>query len=347
MAALRIGIAGGSGYGGGELIRLLLGHPRTEVAFVTSRRNAGRPVHAVHEHLLGSTDLVFTDRPVAEQAREVDGVFFAMPHGEGAKLMPAVLDAAPDARIIDLSGDFRLDSVAAWEAAYGRDHPAPELGGTFTYGLPEIGRDRIAISRRIANPGCFATASILALLPLAEAGLLSGRVALTGVTGSSGSGADPKEATHHPVRAEDFRSYRALRHQHVPEIEAALSAAGASGPTLAMVPHSAPFVRGIFMTATVFPSQPVTGEALATLYGERYAPEPFVRIRKETPRVQVVKGTNYCDISVAASGDGGALVAMSAIDNLVKGMAGQAVQNLNLMFGFAETMGLEHPGMLP
>ncbi|MCU0727219.1 MAG: N-acetyl-gamma-glutamyl-phosphate reductase [Planctomycetes bacterium] len=347
MDRIRAAIVGGSGYGGGELLRLLAAHPFVEVVEVTAQRAAGKPVHAIHENLLGTSDLVFTDRAPPALAREVDVLFFALPHGEAAGRMREVFDAAPPVRVIDLSGDFRLRDPEAWAAAYGKPHPAPDLLASFVYGCPEAAREEVRAARRVANPGCFATGAILALLPLARSGRLEGRVAVNGVTGSSGSGTDPKPGTHHPERAADFRAYRPLVHQHVPEIEAALRAAGARGLSLAMVPHSGPFVRGIFTTAYFFPASPLSSPEVAALYRATCEGEPFLRLRSETPRVGVVCGTNYGDLSFAVSADGRTVVCLSAIDNLVKGMAGQAIQNLNLMFGLEETAGLRAPGMHP
>jgi N-acetyl-gamma-glutamyl-phosphate reductase common form len=349
MAALRAGIVGGSGFGGGELLRILSRHPEVRVTAVTSRRHAGRPVADVHLNLLGHVDLMFADLEADDLAKEVDVLFFALPHGEAAKRMTRVLDAAPELRIVDLSGDFRLNDVEEWERAYGREHPAGDLSGEFVYGLTEAFRDQIRQSRRVANPGCFATGAILALLPLAEEGLLDGNVAISGITGSSGSGAEPKMTTHHPERTEDFRAYRPLTHQHEPEIRLALerAGAGAGGFSPAMVPHSAPFVRGIFTTASIFPTRPLSREMIRGLYEARYGPEPFVRLREDTPRVTVVRGTNHCDVAVTADDEGKRLVVLSAIDNLVKGMAGQAVQNMNLLFDLAESAGLLDPGTHP
>jgi N-acetyl-gamma-glutamyl-phosphate reductase len=342
---IRVGIIGGSGYGGGELLRLLAGHGKAEVFAVTSRSSAGCPVADAHPSLLGTTKLSFTDREAAEVATEVDCLFFALPHGETATRMAAVFDSAPDVRVVDLSGDFRLKDAAAWESAYEREHPCPDLVPEFVYGLCEANRKQIATATRVANPGCFATGAALALLPLAEAGRLAGSVVVNGVTGSSGSGAAPKAGTHHPERASDFRAYRPLAHQHEPEITMALADAGAAGFRLAMVPHSAPLVRGIFTTAYVFPDSPLSAERLREIYVSRYGPERFIRLRDDSPRLAVVAGTNWCDIGVASRDD--AVVVLSAIDNLVKGMAGQAVQNMNLMFGLPEDEGLRFPGMHP
>lgn len=344
-ARVPVGIVGASGYGGGETARWLLRHPRFRLAAATARRAAGRRLADVHEFLEGATDLVVGDEDAASLARGVEALVFALPHGEAAKVMPAVLDANPSIRVVDLSGDFRLDDAAAWERAYGMPHPAPRLLGRFVYGFTEAHRADIAAARCVANPGCFATAVAAALFPLAARGLLRGESVVFAATGSSGSGAEPSATTHHPERAADFRAYKVLDHQHVPEIERLLRESGAADPRVSMVPHSGPFVRGIFASATALLDPPVEAGALEGLLREVYAGEPFVRIRRGTPRVAVVAGTNFVDLSVHAAG--GRAVVLAAIDNLGKGMASQAVQNLNCMFGFPETDGLLDFGTRP
>jgi N-acetyl-gamma-glutamyl-phosphate reductase len=336
---------GASGYGGAETARLLLRHPRFELVAATARRAAGRRLADVHEFLEGSTDLVLSDEAPESISPRVAAMVFALPHGEAARSMQATLTAAPDLRVVDLSGDFRLDDVALWEKSYGMPHPAPALCGRFVYGLTEAHRADIAGARLVANPGCFATAMDLALFPLATRGMLSGEVVIFGATGSSGSGAEPSAGTHHPERAADFRAYKVLDHQHVPEVERFLRESGAADPRISFVPHSAPMVRGIFLTATLRMQPAPDGEALEALVREVYTGEPFVRVRRGTPRVTVVAGTNYCDLSVQTVD--GRTVILAALDNLGKGMASQAVQNLNLMFGLPETAGLLHTGSRP
>lgn len=344
-ARIPVGVVGASGYGGAETARWLLRHPRFELAAATARRAAGKRLAEVHEFLEGATDLVVTDEDAADVAKRVEAIVFALPHGEAARLVPAALAAKPSVRIVDLSGDFRLDDAAAWEKAYGMIHPAPQLLGKFVYGFTEAHRSDVRGAQCVGNPGCFATGAEVALYPLAARGLLEGEVFVSSVTGSSGSGAEPSATTHHPERAQDFRAYKVLDHQHVPEIERLLRESGASDPRVSFVPHSGPFVRGIFTTATALLREEADAGALEGLFGEVYGGEPFVRIRKGTPRVAVVAGTNYADVAVHAKGR--RAVVLSALDNLGKGMASQAVQNLNCMFGLPETDGLLDSGHRP
>ncbi|MDA1193796.1 MAG: N-acetyl-gamma-glutamyl-phosphate reductase [Planctomycetota bacterium] len=338
---LRAAILGGTGYGGMELVRLLAGHPGVQVTAITSRSREDR-VADLHPHLEGFTDLRFRledDESRLAIARESDIVFFTKPHGVAAAELPAVYAAAPDAKLIDLSGDFRLPDASAYDAWYGFTHPAPELLAVAQYGLPECGhRDAIRNARFVANPGCHASASILALWPLARAGLVRGRVGVSSVTGSSGSGASPSAGTHHPERFTNFKAYRPLRHQHLPEIVGALGA----NARVDFVPHSAPFARGIYVTAFV-PVGDASAETVQAAFTAVYADEPFVRLRKSPPDLRAVVGTNLADVGVTC-GDGVAVVTV-IIDNLGKGMAGTAVQNMNLMCGFPETTALDRPGV--
>lgn len=342
MATLRVGIVGASGYGGGELLRLLAAHPETEISAVTAKRSAGKPVAEVHRNLRERTDLVFEDAPPAAVVARSDFVFVALPNEQAGEAVAAVRRAG--GRCIDLSGAFRLRDDAQHRHFYRFDPPAPDLRGEFVFGLTEAFRDQLPRAQAVANPGCFATAAMLALLPLAEAGWLSGNVIVNGVTGSSGAGADGTPGTHHPTRAQGFWSYKPLVHQHSPEIHQALTDMGAGEFGLSFVPHSAPFVRGIFATAYV---QLTLAQAAGAeqLYTDRYARERFVRLVPGTPDVNVVAGSNYADVSVAVRGT--QLVAFCAIDNLVKGAAGQAVQNMNVMCGFDESAGLDFPGLAP
>lgn len=337
---LRATILGGTGYGGMELLRLLLGHPGVEVVALTSRSNDG-PVAEVHPHLAGYTDLRFTkedDDVRLALARRSDVVFFAKPHGVASSELPPVLEGAPDAKIIDLSGDFRMPDASAYEAWYAYTHPHPELLSESEYGLPECGqRDAVRSARFVANPGCHAAASILALWPLARANLLKGRAAVSSVTGSSGSGANPKPGTHHPERFTNFKAYRPLVHQHLPEVLRALG----GDARVDFVPHSAPFARGIHVTAIV-PVGDASEDDVRGAFESVYADEPFVRLRETPPELRAVVGTNMADVCVTP-GDGVAVVTL-AIDNLGKGMAGTAVQNMNLMCGLEETAGLDRPG---
>jgi len=335
---VRAAIVGGTGYGGMELLRLLLDHPRIKVTAITSRTETGA-VGDVHPHLRGFTDLSFTSGRAVDLARENDVLFFATPHGVSAKESPVVLDEAPSVRIIDLSGDFRLDSAELYEEHYGKAHPHPGRLGEAVYGAPECGRrEDIRKARLVANPGCHALATILAVWPLTRAGLVAGRVSVASVTGSSGSGATPGQGTHHPERFTNFKAYKPLQHQHLPEIARAL----AGEATIDFVPHSAPFARGIHVTAFV-PLPPGSEAAAHAALHAAYDDEPFVRLVPGTPEVRAVVGTNFADVALTAR-DGVAVV-MVAIDNLGKGMAGTAVQNCNLMFNLPETTGLRRPGL--
>jgi N-acetyl-gamma-glutamyl-phosphate/LysW-gamma-L-alpha-aminoadipyl-6-phosphate reductase len=347
----RAAVIGASGYGGAELIRRILAHPDVELARVASIDFVGAPLSEVHPNLEGRTSLVFEGLTPGEAARDMDVVLLGLPHKVSAQKMGEILSSG--ARVIDLSGDFRLRHPAVYEAHYGVPHPRPDdlTNGTFTYGLPEMYREAIRGARCVASPGCFATTIELALLPLARAGLLSGTVEIVAITGSSGSGVVPSAATHHPVRANNLRTYKPLEHQHVPEIVQTLSDAGARELALRFVPVSAPLVRGIFATCFAHVDENVPESAIETLAAQMYAGEPFVRVpAKRLPEVAAVKGTNYAEVGIVvgeAHGGKRVVVAIAATDNLIKGGAGQAIQSMNLMLGLDETLTLRDPGGWP
>lgn len=347
-------ILGGAGYGGGELLRLLCRHPHVRTLRAVSRSSGGQPVWETHPNLRGLVDIAFDTEPDWSRlaASENPVVFSAMPHFELARQLPDLEQAWAGAglserlTLVDLSGDFRLGDAAGFERAYGRAHPYPEALDTFVYGLPERNGAALRGARRIANPGCFATAVQLALLPLAEMEGL-GLIAVSAVTGSSGSGTSPSATTHHPARAGDFRAYKIHAHQHEAEIRRLLGAESARGYRLSFVPHSAPIVRGIFATVqlhTPAALRAANGSA-GEHYADFYAGHPFVRLVEDTPRVAAVTGGNFCDIAVHQND--GIMAVMAALDNLVKGMAGQALQNMNLALGFDEMSGLDMPGIYP
>jgi LysW-gamma-L-alpha-aminoadipyl-6-phosphate/LysW-L-glutamyl-5-phosphate reductase len=343
-------VVGGSGYGGAELVRRLLAHPDVELVRVASIDFVGEPLSSVHPNLEGRTDLVFEGLAPADAARGMDVVLLGLPHKVSALKAPEIM--ATGARIVDLSGDFRLRDPEAYAKYYGAPHPHPDelARGTFVYGLPELHRAAIRSARYVASPGCFATTIELALLPLARRGL-AGPVEIVGITGSSGSGVAPSAGTHHPVRANNLRTYKPLEHQHVPEIEQALSDAGSGKVTLRFVPVSAPLARGIFATCFAHVSDTVDPRAITKLWTEAYAGEPFVRIPgKRLPEVAAVKGTNYAEVGVIVGDaqDGKRVVTcFAALDNLIKGGAGQAIQSMNLMLGLDERLTLEDPGGWP
>lgn len=346
-------VIGGSGYGGGELIRRLLLHPHVELVRVASVDFIGEPLWAAHPQLEGLTNLKFEGITPAEAAAGMDVVLLGLPHKVSATKMPELI--ASGARVVDLSGDFRLRDAALYKRYYHADHPCADrlTDGTFVYGLPELSREKIKKAKYVASPGCFATTIELALLPLAKAGLLSGNVEVVGITGSSGSGVVPSAGTHHPVRAVNLRTYKPLDHQHIPEITQTLRDAGAKDVEIRFVPVSAPLSRGIFATCFAHIDAKTTPEQVRALYNETYEGEPFVRVpQKRLPEVAAVSGTNYCEVGVQVGTDvaehGKRVVAcFSVTDNLIKGGAGQAIQSMNLMLGLDERTTLEDPGGWP
>ncbi len=341
----RVAILGATGYGGGELLRLLVRHQRVDVAFATSRTAAGTPVSAVHKNLEGLTDLAFSSPAADTIAAGVDIVIGALPHGASAETLAPFVERG--VRVVDLSGDFRLRDLDAYRTWYKREHPRPTLMSRAVYGCPELNRDAIAAAALVASPGCFATAMNLALLPAAAAGLLVGRPQVVAMTGSSGSGAEAVAGTHHPTRAGTLRPYKVLAHQHVPEVVQLLGDAGSSVEGIDFTPVSAPLVRGILAVATASTSTPLTSEQAVELYRARFEGHPFVKVvTGREPECAPVAGTNYVEVRPRATADG-RLHAVCAIDNLVKGGAGQAVQSLNLMLGCPETTALDWSGTWP
>jgi len=340
---IKIGVFGGSGYGGSELLRILLFHPNAEIAFVTANEHAGKAVSDVHKNLLGLTDLRFEASPEDfSTLGDIDLAFFALPHGQALKLIPQLL---PKTKVIDLSGDFRIDDPKIFKEFYKLEHTASELQSQFVYGLTETNRNAIKSADRIANPGCFATATLLALAPMVRSALINGRIIVDAKTGSSGSGAKAAANTHHPQRMNSFYAYKPFQHQHVPEIEQHLCEVGEFSSELVFMTHSLPVSRGIFASCYLETSLSITNEDLNHLFKHFYDDSFFVRVVDGSPDINWVKNTNFCDI--AAHSNGKQVVVFSAIDNLVKGAAGQAVQNMNLMFGLDEKTGLVFAGSNP
>jgi len=345
MAAerIRIGIFGGSGYGGSELLRILLFHPNAEIAFVTANEQAGKAVSDVHRNLLGLTDLVFVPSPQDPAALDdLNCVFLALPHGQAMDVVPQL---PTNVKVIDLSGDFRLRDRQVFEQHYGREHTAMRSQADFVYGLTETNREAVRGAKLIANPGCFATSTLLGLAPLVANKLISGRVIVDAKTGSSGSGAKAAANTHHPQRMNSFYAYKPFTHQHVPEIEQELRSVGDWTNELVFMTHSLPVARGIFASIYTECKSELTQEQLHSVFAEFYRDSFFVRLVKGSPDINWVKTTNFCDLGFAVRGR--QVVVFSAIDNLVKGAAGQAVQNMNLMFGLNETTGLMLVGTNP
>jgi N-acetyl-gamma-glutamyl-phosphate reductase len=346
-------VIGGTGYGGAEILRRLLFHPNVEVIRVTAVDNIGKKVGDVHFNLAGLTDLTFLQMAPAEAVAGADVAFLAMPHKTTAKVVLEIL--ASGVKIVDLSGDFRLRDPGAYAKYYGVEHPAPQhlTDGLFTYGMPELNREAIRKARYIASPGCFATTIALGVMPLAKGGKLSGPIHTVAATGSSGSGANPQITTHHPLRAVNLRTYKPLEHQHIPEILQTLRIAGGKEDmTLEFVPVSAPLPRGIFSTSFVDVPASTTLEELDGLWKSAYGNEPFMRIVTggRQPEVVGVAGSNYVEVGYAlgpVTGNTRRVVCFSALDNLVKGGAGQSIQSFNVMMGFDERTTLAEPGLWP
>lgn len=354
----RAAIVGGTGYGGAELIRQLLQHPMVKLTRVTSIDHVGEAVEAVHRNL-GPTSLRFENISLQEAGEGNDVIFLALPHKVSATMAPEL--AKLEAAVVDLSGDFRLRKQADYEQFYSTDHPHPEFLGQFVYGLPELHRQQIRKAKRVASPGCFATTIALGLLPLAHAGLLRGTIHTVACTGSSGSGAYASTTTHHPLRAANLKTYKSLSHQHTPEIVQTLTDACQLAQhrpefSLAFVPVSAPLVRGILANSFVQVPAGIDGQKIHELMHEFYRTSPFVRVLgggAMQAEVVAVKGSMWVDLSWTLATDTDplsgmrSLVVTTALDNLIKGGAGQAIQSMNLMLGLPEDTGLTAPGLWP
>ena len=335
-----VGVIGGPGYIGGELLRYLSIHPRVHLRWATARTRVGFPIGEVLPNLAGFVEGRFIDLQEAERTLPgMSAVFVALPHNESQALIPRLAKAHPEVRFIDLGGDFRTDDPEGYHEFYGQEHAAKDLLPHFVYGFTEFQRKKLDGAHLIANPGCFATSILLALAPLAARGRLHGAVTLTGVTGSSGSGNTPSSTTHHPERAMNFRAYKPLAHQHLLEVRAFLRTLTDKPFEVRFVPQSGPFVRGIFTTAFL---EGIGGEELLAVYRESYQGEPLISVAEGSPELRWVQGTPRSAIGVA--GDAKSSVAFVAIDNLGKGAAGQAIQNFNRAMGFPETEGLLMPG---
>ena len=344
--SLRVAVIGAAGYAGGELLRLLLGHPEVSGLVATSRSKAGVPIGEVHPALALLTDVRFSGATPAEAAREADVVFLALEHGESGKVAGEILAADPRL-VIDLAADFRVSDLELYSRFYGA-HPSPELVPQFTYALADVLGTSLLGKTALAAPGCFATAAQLVLWPLSQAGI-DVSPALFGVTGSSGSGVHPKPTTHHPARAHNLFAYSVLSHRHEAEIlQRWRGWTGRRDARARLMTHSGPFVRGIHLTMHAELGAPgPTHPDLVGLFRKAYDGRPFVRIIDQPPELTHVVGTNYALIHVAQSSDGREAQVMIVIDNLVKGAGGQAVQAMNLALGLPEAAGLGFGGIFP
>jgi len=328
---MKIAIIGASGYTGGELFRLLHAHPKAEVVCATSRQLAGRPVTSRHPHLTGFTDLTFTNPEIS--SLDVDLAFLAVPHTAAMAYAPRLIENG--IKVIDLSADYRLPQDV-YEEVYGVAHtayfPAP-------YGLCEFHRKQCRGANFISNPGCFPTGATLASAPLAK---YAHTIIYDSKTGVSGAGDNPSETTHYPNVGDTITAYKLTKHRHLAEMRQEISHLGSDAKTY-FTPHLLPVNRGILTTAHILLNEPMEQQEVENLYRKLYADEPFVRYQR--PSLNAVRGTNFCDVMIEASED--RVVAVSAIDNLVKGASGQAIQNMNLMYGWKETEGLWSPAALP
>lgn len=339
---LRIAVIGAAGYVGGELLRLLMQHPEVGGIVATSRSKAGVPVGDVHPALAPLTDVRFSGESPGEAARQADVVFLALEHGESSKVAEELFAAEPKL-VIDLAADFRVSDLELYSRFYGT-HPVPALVPRFTYALADVLGTQLLGKTALAAPGCFATAAQLALYPLAQLGLDTAP-ALFGITGSSGAGVHPKPTTHHPSRANNVFAYSVLNHRHEAEIlQRWREWTGEPTSRARLMTHSGPFVRGIYLTLHAELTKPVD---LKALFAEAYKGRPFVRLLDGPPELTHAVGTNYALIHAAQSTDGREAQVMVAVDNLVKGAGGQAIQAMNLALGLPEEMGLRAGAIFP
>jgi N-acetyl-gamma-glutamyl-phosphate reductase len=350
VEVIKAAIVGGTGYTGVELLRLLSKHPQVEVTIITSRAEAGTKVADMYPNLRGHVDLAFTEPDVALLG-ECDVIFFATPHGVAQNMMSGLMNTK--ARIIDLSADFRIRDVPLWEKWYNQPHGAPDLVAQAVYGLPEVNREAIRTAKLVACPGCYPTATQLGYLPLIENNLVDPtRLIANAASGASGAGRQAKIDNLLMEISDSFKAYGVAGHRHLPEIEQGLrdvQPAGVAPVALTFVPHLLPIIRGIHATlyATLLDASKVPD--LQKLYEDRYTNEPFVDVLPAgvLPQTRSVKGSNVCRIAIVRPQQRDTVVVLSVIDNLTKGASGQAIQNMNIMFGFEETAGLDVVALMP
>ncbi|MDH5472706.1 MAG: N-acetyl-gamma-glutamyl-phosphate reductase [Gammaproteobacteria bacterium] len=342
---IKAGVVGGTGYTGVELLRLLVAHPGVELSVITSRSEAGLSVAELFPNLRGHVDICF-QMPQLDDLRECDVVFFATPNGTAMSMVPELLDAG--VKVIDLAADFRLKSPIEWQQWYGIEHTCPEVLEEAVYGMPEINREKISKARIVANPGCYPTAVTLGFLPLIEQGLVDDQHLIADAkSGVSGAGRGTSIGSLLCEASESIKPYGVNGHRHLPEIKQTLKWVSGHQVGLTFVPHLTPMIRGI--EASLYAVLKSDQVDLHSLYAQRYQDEPFVDVMPEGsfPETRSVKGSNMCRISVFRPQQGDTVVVSSVIDNLVKGAAGQAVHNMNIMFRLDETMGISHVALLP
>ena len=344
---IKVGIVGGTGYTGVELLRILAVHPEVTVSCITSRSEAGMPVADMYPNLRGHYDLAFSE-PDADVLKSCDLVFFATPHGVAMRMVPELMAAG--VRVVDLSADFRLKDLDVWASWYGMPHESAEWAQKAVYGLPEVARAAIREAQLVANPGCYPTAVQLGFLPLLENNLVdSGRLIADAKSGASGAGRQGKIGMLHGEVGESFKAYGASGHRHLPEIRQGLAGASDTDIGVTFVPHLIPMIRGIEATLYAELKDPADFGRLQSLFEARFRDEPFVDVMPfgSHPETRSVRGANQCRMALHRQEQSNVVIVSSVIDNLVKGAAGQAVQNMNIMFGLKETLGLEAPALLP
>jgi N-acetyl-gamma-glutamyl-phosphate/LysW-gamma-L-alpha-aminoadipyl-6-phosphate reductase len=349
---MKIGIIGGSGYVGGELLRILLLHPQAEVTMVTSRQSAGEFIFNVHPNLRGLTQLKFVPQDIAELQKNCDLIFTATPHGGSVNLVPKLLEAG--LKVIDMSADFRLKNPADYETYYEFKHAHPQMLKEAAYGLPELHREEIKKANLVACPGCMATTAILGLAPIVKAGLIEkDKIVVDLKVGSSGGGSKPSLSSHHPERFSGVRPYKVVGHRHIAEVEQELNALSNEPVKISFTPHAVNMVRGILATIHTYLKQPIANKDLWKALRGMYGNEPFIRLVKyqkgpyQLPDPKITVGTNYCDIGFEIDEHANRLLLFSALDNMAKGASGQGVQCLNLLMGIDETTGLKSTGFHP
>ena len=347
---MKVGVVGGSGYAGGEILRLLMRHPEAEIMAVTSRRYSGDYLYNIHPNLRGVTNLKFTPHEVSQMSEDADLVFLATPHGVSKDFVHEYIEAG--VKVIDLSADFRLKDPEAYPKWYKFEHPHPEMLEKAVYGLPELYRDQLRDADHVACAGCMSGASILALMPIVKTGLVDlDKIVIDVKIGSSGGGASPTPASHHPERFGGLRPYKVVGHRHIAEIDQELSLATGSNIKVGFSPHAVNMARGILTTSHLWLNEKIRDGHIWKAYRGAYGEEPFIRLVKskkglyQLPDPRVVVGTNNVDIGFMLDTHVNRLVLFSAIDNIVKGAAGQAVQCFNAVMGYPETTGLDLVGM--
>ena len=347
-----VSVMGGSGYVGGELLRLLVSHPACQLQLITSRRYASVPVYRVHPNLRGISNLTFEKENLEAVADKSELVFTALPHGKSIEVVPELLDRG--LKVVDLTADFRLKNPAAYKEYYGFEHERPDLLAKSVYGLPELHREEIGSAQLVSVPGCMATAAILSLAPVVGNNWIDlDRVVVDTKIGSSGAGASPTTASHHSERAGGVRPYKVTGHRHIAEVEQELGEIAGKQFTISFTPHAVNMVRGILSTAHTFTNSALESRDVFKVFRAKYGQEPYVRLVSDKrglyglPNPKVTVGTNYCDIGFDIDRHAHRLVVFAALDNLTKGAAGEAVQCFNLMSNVDERTGLNLVGMHP